>query len=101
VPSCLAHKVWDKTFDPFIVRGGSNGTEVTWVTEIPEDIKVVRLWWEFYQQEAGRGDKCTIKAVNPKGGIPVLSVVSVKGEQTDRRCYYSRSSTTLKVKDSN
>lgn len=99
VLSCLSYKYWDMQTDPIIIRGGppSNGSEASWVTEIPNDITVVRLYWEFYQREADLGNKCSIATRNPKGGIPSLEVTSPSGSKPDGVCYYSKDKKIIKV----
>jgi hypothetical protein len=99
VPSCISYKLWNMEKDPVVIRGGppSSGSEISWVTEIPKGVKVIRVYWEFYQLEADSGNKCSIIAPHPKGGMPLLGPVSASGEKAKGVCYYSTGKKLIKV----
>jgi hypothetical protein len=95
--SCLSFKYWDNRTDPIIIRGGRSPNDVTWITEIPDHVQTIRIFWEFYQLEADIGGKCSIVQQNPKGGIPFLEVISPSGKKMEGGCYYSRGVKIVKV----
>lgn len=91
-PSCKAKRVWsDLNESPIILRGGSEGTFVTWTPELPGTLKMVRVYWEFYQRETDGGNLCQIDSdrPNPSGGVPFLKVVTPQGKEVQGSCYKS------------
>ncbi len=89
--SCLGVKLFDNLEEkPLIIRGGDlPPTTITAVFNIPLSVKVVRVYWEFYQKEAGENKLCVIDESKqpPKEGIPFLKVVTRGGEKTDDHCW--------------
>lgn len=99
VASCLTYQYWDLARDPVLVRGGpaSNGSDFTWVTEFPDNVKHVRIYWQFIQLEGDISNKCSVAAKNLKGGIPLLQMVSSSGQKVEGGCYYSSGRKILTV----
>ncbi|EJN31344.1 hypothetical protein PMI35_01479 [Pseudomonas sp. GM78] len=91
IKSCLYAKVFEEyTNDPIIVKGGNpNPVNITSIFDIPPSVKLIRIWFAFYQKEANNNNLCTIDTVKPplKEEIPYLKVITTKGEDTTDKCW--------------
>ena len=100
-PSCLSSKVVINQPDhPVLIRGGvSNPTELSYVFRIPTEVKLIRIYWVFYQKEHSHNLSCTFDEVKqyPKGGIPYLKVVNRKGEYVSNKCWMASGRKTISI----
>ncbi|MBC5784956.1 hypothetical protein H8N03_18560 [Ramlibacter sp. USB13] len=90
VESCLGYRVFTEYGkSPLLVKGGTSGTMLTTVIDIPRRPKRLRIWWEFYQREGmTEGEKCVVDHETPgvQDGIPPLAIY--RG-QDRTECYRS------------
>lgn len=89
VASCIVAHAWNLADNPAVIRGGSSPTELTWTAEISDKVKVIRVWWEFYQQEADKGNICTVDQSKPypSDGIPFLKLANKELKDVAGSCY--------------
>ena len=96
----IRQKVWSELQEnPIILRGGTAGSYVTWMTMLPVGVKVVRLDWDFYQREADDNAFCRPKESPyvPPAGIPLLETAHVSGAPAKGLCYHSYDSRVFAV----
>jgi hypothetical protein len=84
-----------------IVRGGTEATIFSWITDIPDHVHRVRVWWEFYQREHKDGAVCVIDGSKsfPTGGLPYLKVDGGENNPDDEGCYNDVDSDVVQVPD--
>ena len=81
VPYCLVSTTFHEYENaPLIVRGVGKEVLTKAIFNLPSEVKLIRVWVEFYQRETIGGNKCVLdkKKSPPKEGIPYL-VVSTPG----------------------
>ena len=68
---------------------GSTGVPYFWSFKYPETAKILRLRWEFYQEEHDSGLRCEPDKdrAYPRDGIPFVHAVNAKDEQIASWCY--------------
>lgn len=102
-PSCLAVRTFDDFAQkPLIIRGGnSDPVNITSYFDLPDNVKNIRVFWEFYQREANDGSTCVPDSSKPAptDGIPYLKVVS-KGGDVDptNLCWRAMDTKVVQVK---
>lgn len=96
----IRQKVWSELQEnPVIVRGGTQGSYVTWITMLPVGVKIIQLSWDFYQREADNNAFCRIMEtpyVLPPG-LPLLETADLSGIPTKDLCYHSYDSRVFAV----
>jgi hypothetical protein len=99
VKSCLGNKVWYQLIDnPIIIRGGTEGSYVTWTPLIPGNVKVVRLDWDFYQRESDNNTYCReVETEYATEGIGMLETTELSGKRAKGPCYRSYDSRVFLV----
>lgn len=99
--SCLYTKVFKEFLkNPIVIRGGdSTPSNITTIFDIPENVKLIRLSWTFYQKEANNRMSCTINTNKPPPieGIPFLKVVTSNGADRADGCWKSADRTIKPV----
>lgn len=99
--SCLTARVFREYQDnPLIVRGGDlDPINITSVFDLPASVKLIRIYWEFYQKEANDHNLCVIdnSKQSPKEGIPFLKVVTKGGAETKDVCWKATDVTIVRV----
>jgi len=92
IESCIDSKIWwGFENSPIILRGSTDGSDLPWWVDIPNNIKRLRLFWMFIQKEADNGNTCITDDSKPRidGKLPHLKVIDKNGATVNDVCYYS------------
>jgi hypothetical protein len=88
--SCISAKIYNRYNDePLIIRGDTGVVSIVSSFDIPSSVRLIRLYWTFYQKEANKGNICVVdnNKKPPFEGIPFLKVVSKGGNEIKDICW--------------
>ena len=93
VSPCILARLWDWSDSPKIMRLGEPTSQMTHMltADVPKKAENLRIYWRFYQSEAGGSNRCIINRdvpVKDPNEIPALKLVSKDGNNVNGKCYF-------------
>jgi hypothetical protein len=100
VPSCVGTYAFKEFMSrPIFVRGGAPIVPLRTSVDFTGSPKNLRVWWEFYQREGGKGMKCGIdnEKLPPADGIPFLAMYDSNNQKVSTTCHNSTDRVSIPV----